>query len=326
MKWQEFIKDYLNFSRKERIAVIIIACMILLVFLLPDFIKGFSLTSNSGMDTAWFSAVRKLQLKSPDTLDRNYQNENEDRYVYNYQYDKTKSSYDDIKNTTGNLFYFDPNTIDENEWKKLGLREKTIQTIQNYLTKGGKFRKPEDLKKVYGLKEKEYDRLVPYIKIENATETKEFETYTKKEYETLPVKSFTSVYSIIDVNKSDTTAFISLPGIGSKLAARIVNFRDKLGGFYSIEQVKETFGLPDSTYQKIKQYLKLDNPLVKKININTATIDELKTHPYIKYSLANPIVAYRNEHGLFSKVEDVKKVMAVTDDIFNKISPYLVTQ
>ena len=81
--------------------------------------------------------------------------------------------------------------------------------------------------------------------------------------------------------------------------------------------------MPDSTFQKIKQYLKLDNPLVKKININTATVDEMKAHPYIKYSLANPIVAYRNEHGPFSKVEDIKNVMAVTDEIYKKVAPYL---
>jgi competence ComEA-like helix-hairpin-helix protein len=62
---------------------------------------------------------------------------------------------------------------------------------------------------------------------------------------------------------------------------------------------------------------------VKKININIATFDELKTHPYIKYSLANPIIAYRNEHGSFSKIEDIKKVMAVTDEIYKKIAPYL---
>ena len=65
---------------------------------------------------------------------------------------------------------------------------------------------------------------------------------------------------------------------------------------------------------------------VKKININTATIDELKAHPYIKYSLANPIVAYRNEHGAFDKLEDLKKIMTVTEEVYKKISPYLAIQ
>ncbi|HMK26573.1 MAG TPA: helix-hairpin-helix domain-containing protein, partial [Chitinophagaceae bacterium] len=137
---------------------------------------------------------------------------------------------------------------------------------------------------------------------------------------------YTPRYPVIDINSADTTALIALPGIGSKLAARIINFRDKLGGFYSVTQVGETFGLPDSTFQKIKQYLKLENTSTRKININTATVDELKAHPYIRWSLANPIVAYRNEHGPFSKVEDIKKVMAVTDEIYNKIAPYLAVQ
>jgi competence ComEA-like helix-hairpin-helix protein len=68
----------------------------------------------------------------------------------------------------------------------------------------------------------------------------------------------------VDINSADTTPFIALPGIGAKLAQRIIKFRDKLGGFYSIDQVAETFGLPDSTYQKIKPRLIIKNTTVKK--------------------------------------------------------------
>ena len=141
-------------------------------------------------------------------------------------------------------------------------------------------------------------------------------------------KPYTSTYTKsavqnVEINNSDTTAFIALPGIGSKLAQRIITFRDRLGGFYSIEQIKETYGLPDSTFQKIKPKLLLGNPAVKKININTASLDEMKTHPYLRYALANAIVQYRTEHGNFSAVGDIKKIMAITDDIFNKVSPYL---
>ena len=133
-------------------------------------------------------------------------------------------------------------------------------------------------------------------------------------------------HTVIDINTADTTAWIALPGIGNKLAARIVNFRDKLGGFYSIDQVAETYGLADSVFQPIKQYLKLENKSVKKININTATVDQLKTHPYIRYALANSIITYRNEHGIFPSVNDLRKIMAVTDNILNKVSPYLTVE
>jgi len=275
------------------------------------------------MDTSWMAAVKKLETKVPDSTGDYYQ-QKDDEKTYAYQFDKRKSSYNENTIAKGELFYFDPNTISTSDWKRLGLRDKTVKTIENYLNKGGHFYKPEDLQKIYGLHDDEYERLKSFIKIESKTSKANDDLVSSKSKDEIqPTKSYTARYSIIDINIADTTTFISLPGIGSKLAARIVTFREKLGGFYSVEQIGETYGLPDSTFQKIKQYLKLDNPSVKKININTATVDELKAHPYIKYSLANPIIAYRNEHGSFSKIEDIKKVMAVTDDIYKKIAPYL---
>ena len=301
MKWKEFISDYLTFTRKDRIGLLVIIGMSLIIFFLPKLFSESYHSKTSVADTAWISTMKKLEQIEIKPIEKT--NATDESYAY--QYDRSKETYTSNKLSTS-------------EWKKLGLRDKTIHTIENYLNKGGHFRKSEDLQKVYGLRSNEYDRLAPYVKIESPIVS----DMSKNERE-IPTKSFTSRYSIIDVNSADTSAFISLPGIGSRLAARIVNFRDKLGGFYSVMQIGETFGLPDSTFQKIKQYLKLENVFIKKININTATVNELKAHPYIKWSIANPIVAYRNEHGTFSNIEDIKKVMAVTDEIYNKIAPYL---
>ncbi len=320
MTWKEFVSDYLNFSRRDRIAVIAIIVIILFIFFLPKIISKNKTVKTVAADTAWIASIKKLGQKGADENKndyRQYSNENSN----DYQYDRPTGNYN--SKTKGELFYFDPNTLSTEGWQKLGLRDKTIHTIQNYLSKGGHFKKPEDLQKIYGLFPDEYERIAQYIKIESSAENTDNAFINKPITDHQPVKTYASRYSVIDINLADTTAFISLPGIGSKLAARIVNFRDKLGGFYSVNQVGETFGLPDSTFQKIKQYLKLENVSVKKININTATVDELKAHPYIRYSLANPIVAYRNEHGPFAKVEDIKKVMAVTEEVYNKISPYL---
>jgi competence protein ComEA len=130
-------------------------------------------------------------------------------------------------------------------------------------------------------------------------------------------------FSPVDINTADTTEFIKLPGIGNKLSNRIITFRDKLGGFYSIDQVGETFGLPDSTFQKIRPSLTLINKELKQVNINTATLDELKIHPYIRYQLANAIIQYRTQHGNFSSVNDLNKVMLFNEELYNKVSPYL---
>ena len=324
MKWGEFIKDYLTFTRKERIGILTVVSVISFILFLPDILSKTTSNRPIKMDTAWMAAVKRSEIKVQDSLVDHYQkNDNENAYAY--QYDKRKSSYSEENDIIkGELFYFDPNSITGTEWKRLGLRDKTIKTIENYRSKGGRFYKPEDLQRIYGLHNDEYERLKPYIKIEsNAPKTNETLVSPRPKDETQPTKTYAARYSVIDVNTADTTAFISLPGVGSKLAARIITFREKLGGFYSIEQIGETYGLPDSTFQKIKQYLKLDNSPVKKININTVTVGELKAHPYIKYNLANPIIAYRNEHGSFSTIEDIKKVMAVTDEIYKKIAPYL---
>jgi competence ComEA-like helix-hairpin-helix protein len=319
MKWKEFVLDYLTFSKRDRIGIVILLVVIMTVFLMPSVISKTN-TKHTGNDTAWVASLKKLEIKEADN---NYDDQYDEENSNNYQYDRGANTYS-IK-TKGDLFVFDPNTLTFEGWQKLGLRDKTIRTIQNYLSKGGKFKKPEDLKRIYGLLPIEVDRISPYIKI--VTEQPGNNSFVNNTTaETPPVKTYTSRNHSIDINTADTTAFIALPGIGSKLAARIINFRDKLGGFYSIHQVGETFGLPDSTFQKIKQYLKLENSSIRKININTATADELKAHPYIRYNIANTIIAYRNEHGLYAKVEDIKKVMAVTDEIYSKISPYLVTQ
>ena len=130
----------------------------------------------------------------------------------------------------------------------------------------------------------------------------------------------------IDINIADTTALISLPGIGSKLAQRIIAFRNKLGGFYSVDQVAETYLLPDSTFQKIKPRLIAGRTPVKQININTASVDDMKSQSYLRYNLANAIYQYRQQHGDFKSVEEIKKIMLVTDEIFNKVQPYLTVQ
>jgi DNA uptake protein ComE-like DNA-binding protein len=129
--------------------------------------------------------------------------------------------------------------------------------------------------------------------------------------------------SPIDINLADTTAFIALPGIGSRLADRIIRFREKLGGFHSIDQISEVYGLADTVFQQIRPLLQKPPFAIKRININTAGLNELKAHPYIRYAIANSIVRYRDQHGAYTDLEDLKKIMLITEEIYNRIFPYL---
>lgn len=322
MGWREQVSDYFSFTRRDRVAIISLLLAISGVFFLPKILSHINPSTPTKVDTAWVSAMKRIEQKEIGD-DQTYRKYGDDNSMA-YQYDRSNEKKPNM--SKGELFYFDPNDLPTEGWQKLGLRDKTIHTIQHYLSKGGRFKKPEDLQRIYGLFPNEYERIAPFIRIASMDETNNLNSGQNVTAAIQPAKIFPPRYTIIDINTADTTAFISLPGIGSKLAARIINFRDKLGGFFTINQVGETFGLADTTFQKIKQYLKLENTFIRKININTATVDELKMHPYLKWSLANPIIAYRNEHGAFTKVEDIKKVMAVTEDIYNKIAPYLISQ
>jgi len=304
MSLKNYVKDYLTFGKRDRIGILFLTCIGIIIYIFPLI---FSRPNNP-----FPLKERAVLIKAVDTLEaRNKTNDTETAEGYQYQPTETKSL------TKGALFEFDPNTLSIEGWQKLGLKERTAKTINNYRTKGGKFYKPEDLKKIWGLPEGFYERVKDYISI--ASLQKE---YTPHNYEKQAFEKSAKIFALIDINSADTTALIALPGIGNKLALRIINFRDKLGGFYSVDQIGETYGLQDSIFQKIKSRLRLDGEN-KKFNVNEATKDELKSHPYIRWNLANSIVEYRNQHGNFKSLEDLKNIALIDEATFNKIVHYL---
>ena len=318
--FKKFITDYLSFTRKERTGIIVILVLIVLFMLLPSLYPLF-ISPKTNDHTAFEKEIASITIRQADSSGR-FNNQNDGENNYRHYYPSERKNYDD-KLVKGELFYFDPNILSADGWKRLGLRDKTITTIQNYISKGGKFYQPEDIGKIWGLHEDEVQRLLPYINIHEQAASSNSES---KVYESKTPKKKENKIVPFDINTADTSAFIALPGIGSKLANRIITFREKLGGFYKVEQVAETFALPDSVFQEIKSSLTLANPMVKQLNINIAGIDEMKSHPYIRYVLANAIVQYRAQHGKFSAISDIKKIMIVTEDIYNKLAPYLSIQ
>ena len=312
--------QYFNFSLKERTGIITLIILIILFILLPFFYSLFIKQKRTD-DIQFKKDIAALKTKQNDS-NRKFNPNNFDENNYQNYYQPSENNYT-RNNVKASLFYFDPNTASTEDWKRLGIREKTIGTITNFLAKGGHFYKPEDIGKIWGLREEEVQRLLPYVQI--AGKEKNTYNFPEKNDAAKKTEKHNNAPVSIDINNADSAAFISLPGIGSKLSQRIINFRDKLGGFYKVEQVAETFGLPDSTFQKIRPTLQIFNAAIKQININTATLEELKAHPYIRYNIATAIIQYRNQHGNFSTLNDLKKIMLVTEEVFNKISPYLKT-
>jgi competence protein ComEA len=318
---KRWVKEYFTFSKKEKRAVFIMLTMAIVFALLPALFP-FLLKANEGevidVETqnrlsALTTVVEKNKQAVEDEPEPDHLYQPRQAYQKKYEQGQVK----------GELFYFDPNTATEEEFIKLGVREKTITTILNYRAKGGKFFKPTDLERIYNLRHEEYERLLPYVQIETAAENQAASAPVFSSSPSKKIEQKQQAAVTVDINTADTAQWKMLRGIGSGYAKRIVNFRNKLGGFVSVAQVAETFGLPDSVYQTIKPYLKVSTASVTKINLNTATAEELKAHPYIKYSFANAIIQYRNEHGMYKAVSDLQKLSVIDQNLYQKIEGYL---
>ncbi|NTS42139.1 helix-hairpin-helix domain-containing protein [Flavisolibacter sp. BT320] len=306
---KQLLKDYLVFTKKDRIGALLILVVIGGSLFLPRLLAPTPQPLALEQDTALILAIDTLQARQAA---KPAYRRDETGTAYQYEHSSQNSF------TGGELFAFDPNTISADDWQRLGLNERTSKTIVKYVSKGGKFYKPEDLQKIWGMPEGFYEKVKDYIQITSVQRT----GYPSIENRPAFVREKRKPV-LININEADTAALISLPGIGSKLSARILSFREKLGGFYSAEQVGETYGLPDSTFQKIKGRLQVDEGRIRKINVNTATKDELKIHPYIRWQLANAIVEYRNQHGAFTSLEELKNIVLIDEVIFEKIRHYL---
>ena len=309
-------KNPFIFSKKDRMGILVLLFVILAIFISAKYIYPLIIKDEPVAIADITLATDSLRVKQKDDNRKSnaYSDYNADEGYQAY----SKKSYNNT--FTGTMFYFDPNTLDAAGWQKLGIKDKTIASMQKYLSKGGRFKEPDDLRKVWGLRDDEKERLIPYVRITaiaQPTYTNNYTPYEKKPFEK-------KVIAPVDINAGDSAAFDALPGIGGGYSRRIINFRNRLGGFYKIEQIAETFGLPDSVFQKIKPLLKISGNDVKKLNVNTAKEEELKAHPYIRWQLAKVITEYKKQHGDFKTLQDLKKIMTIDEETYNKISPYLI--
>ncbi|MCR9102298.1 MAG: helix-hairpin-helix domain-containing protein [bacterium] len=218
-------------------------------------------------------------------------------------------------------FDFDPNTLSGDSLMLLGLSGRTVRTLLNYREKGGQFRHPEDLKKIYGLPPDQAEGLMPFVTIPKSEPKPESEAADAKAEAAPPQPKAPEAPASIRINTAAPEDWQALPGIGPAFARRICGFRDKLGGFAHVDQVGETYGLPDSTFRRIRPQLVVDRP-VQRLQINHLDAAGLKAHPYLTWKHANAIIAYRGQHGAFNSLEDVAKIRSIPAEVLTKMEPY----
>ncbi|MFT5382971.1 MAG: competence protein ComEA [Saprospiraceae bacterium] len=216
-------------------------------------------------------------------------------------------------------FNFDPNEVSQDDLERLGFPKRAANNLIKFREKGGTFRHKEELSKIYGVEEALFEKLFPYIVFK---ENQLVKTPQGSGKSTPPKPADSEVNFYLDINTASTEDWQKIYGIGPYYAKTILTLRNDLGGFHSIDQVGEAYNLPDSTFQKIKPYLKLITP-PKKLNLNTITAEELAKHPYLNRKEAKIIINYRLQHGSFSNLDDLEKTKILTPERIKKIKPYL---
>ncbi len=301
---KRILKNYLTFTRKERTAVLILLVLISGLLVAPMF---YSPTPAPPRDT------RLLQ----QFLDNAPAGKAEKPLAADADKEIAET---EINRSPVSLFFFDPNTLAPDQWLRLGIPEKTVRTLVNFRNKGGQFRVPEDLRKIWGLRKADADRLVPYIRIKAQQEGQ----YTSRF--SLPArekKARGKTIAVIEVNTATAEEWEALPGIGKVLANRLIKYREKLGGFTSLGQVKKTYGISDSVFVQIEPYLRLQAGNITgnhSLDLNTATVAQLTAVGGIPEAIAKAIVVYRKEYGPFQQITDLKKLVVISDTLFQRLA------
>ena len=214
------------------------------------------------------------------------------------------------KPDSGQLFNFDPNLVTYDTLLMLGLSEKEARTLISYRSSGGKFNHPSDITRVYGIGKTRADKLKSYVKFKN-------DTLSPARYDSSPRKI------LIDINHCDSATLERLPGIGPVLSVRIIKYRTLLGGFARIEQLKEVYGLPEDTYNLIKERLYADSLMIKKINVNIADYKHLARIIYLEKYEINAILKYRELNGTIRSIAELIDNKLITSEKAEKAGPYL---
>ena len=216
-----------------------------------------------------------------------------------------------ISNDTGGTpIPFDPNTASQATLIKAGLAGKEANTLINYRKRGGVFRQPADIKKVYGIEDAKAEKLIPFVKLNQSVLLKSDSHSVQQN-------------SRIDINTSDSVTLVKLPGIGPVLSSRIIKYRCLLGGFARIEQLKEVYGLPAETYETIKGMVFADSSVISRININSAVYKELIRIPYFEKYEVSAILKYRKLNGRIPRINVLVDNKLITTEKAYKVGPYI---
>ena len=280
----EPVRKWFTFNKGERVAIItIMAAIILLILacLLRPARKSLSDVSLHNLDS--LLALRQAAIE-----------------------EQQQQKMEQTQETTElHPFPFNPNTLTEDEWRQMGLTDRQVRNIMNYKAKGGKFYSKNDLGKLYTISEEEFAQLEPFIVLPEVSRGKNTNTKATSQggvsagstaETTAPSEK--KVIPVVDLNTVDSTALVELPQIGPYTAVRIIEFREKLGGFVDKEQLRDVKGMDEARFAAIQPYINLVAVEIQKVDVNRDDFKTLVHHPYLSYEQVKRIVNQRERRGI----------------------------
>lgn len=301
-------KNFFFFSGSQRAGIILLLFLILLV-LTFRFVWLERVNNNFAFesDSAFLQEFEdfKQSLVSIDSLRKA---ERENRFK--------RASQASI--AAAELFPFNPNELDSAGFVRLGLSQRIASNILKYRSRGGRFRDAEGFSRVYGISEAKYAVLKPYIIIPA-------EKKLPAETDSIPLgtdKSQLELHFWVELNTADTTELMRIKGVGRYIASGIVHYRNQLGGFLKTDQLLEVRGITPENFDAISSFCKVNESLIRKIRINTASVDRLRTHPYLNFYQARQIYELRRKKGKLQNIDELSKLSELDNITIEKIKVY----
>ncbi|GGG31217.1 competence protein ComEA [Hymenobacter glacieicola] len=231
---------------------------------------------------------------------------------------------------------FDPNYLSATDWEARGLPGYVARRMVHYREVIGGFRAKEQIRRTYGLEPALYARLAPYIQLPDQLPAREARAYPnggpypdRKPFEPRSGNRFPrkpTRLAAFDLNAADTTQLMQIRGIGRGYARRIVEYRQRLGGFQSKDQTAEIYVLRDAPdlVDSLRKYTFVAPGFAPALlDVNNASFELLQAHPYVGKRLARVLVAFRQQHGPFRQLADLRQIRILDQATFDKLAPYV---
>lgn len=306
-------RNFFEFSKRERIGVALFLVLAAALLILPKF--WYERYPPLAEEREW----RNLMLQIPGDSDMNGIPES---------YPGAISSDANGKKMGIHLRPFDPHLQTEQSWVAMGIPTRTARTIVRYVQKGGRFRQAEDIRKIWGIREEDVQRLLPFVRLpQQRSGRQELKDRMEISRNDLYQREVRKQPMVIDINAADSASWAALPGIGAVLSKRIVRYREMRGGFQSLQDLRKVYGLSDSVYQLLLPFLRVSPPHALSTEIasvdtaflNRASVRQLMIRLSISYEVARAIVSFRQQYGTFRQVEDLRKIAFIHDSLYRQI-------